>query len=594
MSHESVSTSKTKIVSGRSFPARLRPYGRPALGLLLAAVAALAIGIFAKAEHETLAMTEGRFLALEGFLVLAAVGWLGRGFLPQMAAGATVFAALALPSNPTRSATLLLVLILGWMLAVAPLLRRRPGLSDFFFAALGLQALARPDLLLGPWGPRSAALVAMPALAALALHFLAEKFGSERTLLAFGAVALLAPGLNVNATLLLLAAAAGVYAGDEARYLPARWAAAAFLVLPLMLRWPFGLLASAAGLTLLAERRWPRYVAVPALVAAAVAAAVTGAPVGEPAGALMLAAALMPAAFAALGAERWRVAAGLLLIAGAAWLAAAPEGWAAGVLLLALAVPAERPVGAAQRAYFAVLLAGGLALAGFPWLRPEPVLEMADRLAPSPPFFLLAALLLVLVPGRLAEAFADRLAPGRLTGGTGGNKAWTWPPAFALAGLFVWLSWALPPAGRSLLGGQPQSLAEAQPLLRFAVGHGPFRQVVVDSQLFHGADLPAGQEVATLRLLAADGAELLLLPLRAGDDTADWAAARSDLERLPDFRAPSPWLSQVAPDGTFFSGRFRRRFDLPAPVAAAAIELVRATGLPAPTQIALHELELRP
>src|SRR5690606_44476 len=97
----------------------------------------------------------------------------------------------------------------------APLaLRRSASLPDLFFVALGIQALARPELLLGPWGPRSAALVLMPALAALALHFLAERFGLERTLIGFGAVALLAPGLNVNATLLLLAAAAGVYAGD--------------------------------------------------------------------------------------------------------------------------------------------------------------------------------------------------------------------------------------------------------------------------------------------------------------------------------------------------------------------------------------------
>ncbi len=94
-------------------------------------------------------MTEGRFLALEVGLVLAAVGWLGRGWLPQLAAGATVLAALALPALPTRSATVLLLLLAVWLLAAAPLVRKAlPSRCDFFFVALGLQALARPDLLL--------------------------------------------------------------------------------------------------------------------------------------------------------------------------------------------------------------------------------------------------------------------------------------------------------------------------------------------------------------------------------------------------------------------------------------------------------------
>jgi hypothetical protein len=50
----------------------------------------------------------------------------------------------------------------------------------------------------------------------------------------------------------------------------------------------------------------------------------------------------------------------------------------------------------------------------------------------------------------------------------------------------------------------------------------------------------------------------------------------------------------VAPDGTFFSGRYRRRFDLPQTVDAVAVEVPRAGGLPAATQVALRELELRP
>lgn len=568
--------------------AHLQALAGPAANLVLAATAALVVAIFAGAEHETLAATEGRFLAIEIFLVLASIAWLGRGVLPQFAAVAAVFAAIALPSQPTRSAALLLILVLGYLMAAAPLaLRRSASLADLFFVALGIQALARPELLLGPWGPRSAALVLMPALAALALHFLAERFGLERTLIGFGAVALLAPGLNVNATLLLLAAAAGVYAGDEGRWLPARWAAGALLVLPLVLRWPFGLLVAAAGLTLFAERRRLRWSVLPAAVALVatigIALATTGGRAGSPLAAQLLVTALFPAVFVARRPDQLRGVAGLLLVYGAGWLAADPELWAAGALLLALALPLERPAGVAQRTYFLVVLAGGLLLAGFPWLRPEPLLELAGLLAPSALPLLFGALALVLLPG----LFAERL-------GWPERKALTWPPAIVLIGLGAWLLWGMPPAGRSLLGGQPQSLAESQPLLRFAVAESPFRQVTVDSQLFHGADLAPGQEVAALRLLGKDGAELGLLSLRAGEDTADWASARADAREREGFRAPDPWLSQVAPDGTFFSGRFRRRFELPAPVDAAAVELVRAAGLPAATQIAFFELELRP
>jgi hypothetical protein len=563
---------------------RWRPFYGPAGGLLLAAAAALTVALFAKAEHESLAMTEGRFLAIEALLVLAAIGWLGRSFLPGLAAGATVFAALALPALPGRSATILFVLLLGFLLAAAPL-ARRPSLSypDCFFFSLGLQALARPDLLLPPFGLRSAALLLMPALAAFALFHLARRFGGERALAAFAVVALLAPGFNVNAVLLLLAAAGAVHAGDAERWRPSRWAAGAALLLPVLLRWPEGLLAGAAGATLLLESLAPRWVLLPPFLAAVVAAALTGRPAGEPFEALLLMLALLPAALAAPGRDHLRMAAGVLLVVGAGWLTADSETWAAGGLLLALAVPARRPAVALQRWYFLFLLAGGLGLAAFPWLRPQPLPELASLLAPSPLHFFAAAVLLVLAPGLLAE---------RLPAPPPWARAWPLLlPAILLAG---WLLYRLPAAGHSLLGGEPQTLVEAKPRLRLEIGAFPFRHVVVDSQLFHGADLEPGQEVASLRFLGKGDAELLVLPLLAGDDTADWSAARKDVERRPDFRAPSPWLSQVAPDGTFFSGRYRRRFDLPQTIDALALEVTRAGGLPAATQVALRELELRP
>lgn len=569
----------------------LRSTARPAGGLLLAALTALFAFLFAGAEHEALAIAEGRFLALEIGIALAAIGWLAcRTLLAQWIAGATLLAFVGLPASPTRSAVVGGILLFGFLLAAAPLaLRRRDGfgatLADFFFLALGLQVLTRPDLLLQPYSLRSAALVLMPLLAALALEVLAHRHGNERALLALAVVALLAPGLNVHATLLLLAAAAGTWAGDENNDLLSRGAAAAFLVLPLLVRWPTGLLASALGATLLIEGLAPRRTALPAFFATIAATLSAGRPAGEPLDAFLLAAALTPAAFAVTGEARQRVAAGVFLIFGAAWLAQDLEGWAAGALLLALSVPVERPAGLAQRAFTLALLAGGVGLASFPWLRPEPLAEIWRLLTPSPISFFSLACALVLVPGLVAERLPDTWKQ-RLPA--------NWPLVAAGLGIGIALLAAMPPAGLSLLRSGPQALVEARPSLRLEIGTFPCRQVVVDSQLFHGAELAPGQEVARLIFLGKSGEELLVLPLRAGDDTADWAAAREDLERRPDFRAPRPWLSQVAPTGTFFSGRFRRRFDLPKTIDAVAVELRRADGLPGPLQVALHELELRP
>lgn len=562
----------------------LRGLVRPASGLLLAVAAALLVARFAAAEHETLAITEGRFLALEIGLVLAAVGWLGRSFLPQLAAGATVLAALALPALPTRAAAVEALLVLFWLLAVAPLLdRERPSPADYYFAALGLQALSRPDLLLGPYSLRSAALVLMPALAALALHFLAERFGGERSLAALAVVALLSPGLNVNATLLLLAAAAGAYAGDPERWLPARGAAAALLLLPLLTRWPVGLLATGAGLVLLGERIAPRRLFLPAAaVLGAGLGLAAGRPVGSPRDAVLVALALAPAALLELN-ERWRlILAGLLLALTAPFLSADAEAWAAGALLLVLALPIG-PSAGGGRIYLGLLLAGALLLAGFPWLRAEPLLEGARLLGGGPARGLVAALFLVALPAFLARRFAGRL------------PLLVALPAVVVGGAFLALAlWRLPPAGRDLLGGQPQSLVATRPNLRLPIEPMPSRQLVIDSSLFHGAELEPGQTVASIGFYGPDGVLLLALPLRAGDDTADWAAGREDARRRPDFRAPRPWLSQVAPDGSFFSGRFRRVYELPRPVAATAVELQRDPGLPAATQVALYGLELRP
>jgi len=116
---------------------------------------------------------------------------------------------------------------------------------------------------------------------------------------------------------------------------------------------------------------------------------------------------------------------------------------------------------------------------------------------------------------------------------------------------------------------------------------------VVDCNLIHGADLAVGTPVATLRLRDAEGALLGTWELLAGLDTAEWAAARADVAGRPGFRAPDPWLSQIAPGGTFFAQRFRARFHLGEPEAVAQVVVRRDPELPADVELVIYRVELR-
>ena len=124
----------------------------------------------------------------------------------------------------------------------------------------------------------------------------------------------------------------------------------------------------------------------------------------------------------------------------------------------------------------------------------------------------------------------------------------------------------------------------------------PSREIsggVIDSHLIHGADLAAGPWVATVRLRDADRKLLGTWDLLAGLDTAEWAAARPDVADRRGFRAPDPWLSRIAPDGTFFAQRFRARFSTAQPLAAATIAIRRNPDLPPDVELALYRVELR-
>ena len=77
-------------------------------------------------------------------------------------------------------------------------------------------------------------------------------------------------------------------------------------------------------------------------------------------------------------------------------------------------------------------------------------------------------------------------------------------------------------------------------------GEGAARQIEIQSHLVHGLEIPQGQTVATLRVLAADGT-VAVIPLRAGIETAEWAVDRPGARAGHGKPAVSPVL--VRPGG---------------------------------------------
>lgn len=97
-------------------------------------------------------------------------------------------------------------------------------------------------------------------------------------------------------------------------------------------------------------------------------------------------------------------------------------------------------------------------------------------------------------------------------------------------------------------------------------------QLALDSSLVHGVGA-TGQTVAVLEARNAAGAVVVRWPLVGGDDTAEWAAARSDVQSLEGFRAPTAWNRWVPPGGGFFAHRYRAHLVLDQPAELASLEL---------------------
>jgi hypothetical protein len=587
-----------------------------------------AIAAFSAHEVEPQAAAEGAYLGRLAAAVLMAVAALAPSPAAELGLGAALAAAAvwALPAGPGRGAAVLALLTATLAVATARRLwhlppdagggpapvrsgghdptRGRGGMGGARLAmavalCFGWQALLRGELLFAPGRAARpwAALVVLPVAAGAALALLWRRHGTLPALAAAGAAAVLAPGWTVATTLALVALAGGdSLAAPAGGWRAPGWrdgarlaAGVAALLLPVAWEPRAGWAAALAGLAL----RRPGLAMGLALPAALLTRGVAlpgalGAHASWREGALGVAwlAMVVPAALLAAKRPQHRavLAAAALLAFATPWL---PDrsALAAPLALAALALPAAGAATGLATVWSAALLGGTALLASYPWLRQDPLGEALALLGVGPGPLLAtaiggAALLLGAAAG-LAVRLRPARSAARMAAGAAGAALFT-------ALLLPQLAW---PDAALLNAGDTVRIDRADPSWHTDIGPRRSRGLVLQTSLFNAAGLAAGTPVARVRLLGGGGAAVELL-LRAGQDTGEWAARRSDLAATARLRAPRPWLAWVA--GDYFGQRYRTRLPLPRPGSFARLQIDLEAGLPPGTGIALHQVELEP
>ncbi len=571
------------------------------------------IAVLAAVLEDPVASRESLFLALWaalGVAVVTALGWptTGRGrqlHWPVATSLLVVAAAWMGHHQPYRGATVSVVLLLGLCLAMLsawqerqrPLIKSRvaqrsPVAGTQFQllnaeitvpAALGFQLALRPGLLLQPYFElhSTVSLVLLPVVAGLALAFLAERFDPRRVALAGATALILGPGWNVTTTLALLALAAGSVYADDRRPTWQRWMAiAGWLTLPWLLG-SVGLLFVVGGLALVVT---PTAALLLLLATLAIGLGMPAARLKEQAILLFVAAAgMVPSALWVTKEGRWRMRHGALIALAAALIGEGPEALACGLALLALSAPVKGCVFEMQRAWTATVLLGTCLFAAYPWMWQEPRGALLRQLGIVPRGSdLILPFLLVVGLGSLLQLLRQLL--GRRSPRT------------------LW--WVLSLLGIALLSGQQGVtvlrnsyqavvLDDAADLYRQSFEAPAVRAVYLDSNMVHGLQLEPGTVVADVVLRDKNNRQLRSWPLRVGVHTAEWAVARPDIAARPGLQVPHHWVSQIAADGTFFSRRFRGRFEVAEPLSAAHLHIRRRPELPAEVQLVIYRLELR-
>jgi hypothetical protein len=140
----------------------------------------------------------------------------------------------------------------------------------------------------------------------------------------------------------------------------------------------------------------------------------------------------------------------------------------------------------------------------------------------------------------------------------------------------------LPPA-RSL-AGTGFILSAAIPIWSTALPADGVTRLTFDTYLSNGIGLAAGTPVATATVRRPDGTVHRHV-LRAGSDTADWAARREPLAAA----APAPWTSFVTPEDGFLGQIYRAAWH-PAGELVGNLSLERHPGLPRDVEVSVLDV----
>lgn len=561
-------------------------------------------------QSDPAAQAETRFLAFWVAAVLMALAGLTAtparrsGELLWTAVLATAVAWIA-PPAPLRGALVGLVLVLGLLVAAGRTwldaqgrctTAGRLGPGTLVPLALACQLLARVDLLLPPLLDLRTlvSVLVLPAVSGIALSVLALRMEGRRVLLVATTVVVLSPGWNVSTTLCFVALATGSLLAsppEALRQIQAlrRWLRPlGFLVLGLIALWnfPVGGLASLAGLVVFGGRK----VAAVAVALAALLAFFHHTASGDGTtvhhlGVFMVwlgGVALVPAVFLAPRDDRWQVICGLMLALAGAFTGIGPEALAAGLALAASGLPVRGAGATLQCSWSSLVAVASLLLAAYPWVRERPREDFLVLLGLGGSAILIPLVLMVIL-SLLFEFLSAKFGDQR-------NR-----PEWVVGGLLLGV--AVFSAGPSTVlvdNYQAKVLNTQRKGFRQSFPEQQVSTVVVDSNLVQGLVLPPGTVVGSIRLRAAEQQRLHRWVLKVGTHTGEWAAARPDVALHPNLKTPRAWLSQLAPDGTFFSRRYRARLHLPEAVNASSFELTLQPNLAPGVQLVVYRVELRP
>jgi hypothetical protein len=417
-------------------------------------------------------------------------------------------------------------------------------------------------------------------------------------LIAGATVVVLSAGWNVSTTLCLVALAVGSLLKaapkvlGERRGTTNRLRPAGYLVLGLTALWnyPVGVFSSLAGLVVFGGRKVAVVVAAVAGAIAVFLAVVqqtglsSGSPM-HPLGGLMVwlgGVALLPSVLFAPRDGRWLVGCGLMLALAGAYSGEGPEALAGGLALAALGLPLCRAEAVLQRCWSALLVSASLLLAAYPWVRERPREDFLVLLGLGGSG-VLAPLVLMAGLGFLLNFLSRRFGERRIR------------PETVVAGLLL---------GVVVLSAGPSTvLVDNYQTRVLDIQRKGFRQsfpsqrvstVVVDTNLVQGLTLRPGTTVGHVRLRDGERKRIHSWALKVGTHTGEWAAARPDVAIHPNLMTPRGWLSQLAPDGTFFSRRYRAHLHLAEAVEASSFELTLRPNLAAGVRLVVYRVELRP